>query len=141
MVLWGLAAGVVALLGAVLFLVLRPKSGEEPVVAPSPTITIPDTGSAIGGEDGVYEAPILAAEAGPGTVSFSWHYPQPVKGDTFHLQIAPKKSEVGKAKPIVLKTTLYTQKAAKGEELCATVLVSRSGISSPAAVVACETAL
>jgi hypothetical protein len=108
-------------------------------VAPSPTITIPNTDSALGG-DAVFDKPTLRAETGTGSVSFHWTYPQPAKGDSYYLQWSFKKSDVRNGKVEVLKTTLHTVKAPAGQEVCATVLVSRAGQSSPPAEVACETA-
>ena len=141
-VLWGLVAGVVLLLGLVVFLVVRPKD-DDPVAVPTPsaTVSMPGDDSAIG--DGVFDKPRVTARSGTGSVSFSWSYPQPDTKDSFRLSYGPTASDAGnpdRAKRVSVTTRSYTVKAAKGTKVCATVRVSRSGQVSPGSDVQCETA-
>ena len=141
-VLWSLVAGVVVLAGLVLFLVLRP--GDEPtpaVVTPSPTVSMPGDDSAIG--DGLFDQPTLSAASGRGTVRFTWNYPQTSKKDVYRLSLGATPADAGdpkRAKFVTVTTRTHTVKAAKGTKVCATVLVSRSGQSSPGSSIQCETA-
>jgi serine/threonine protein kinase len=143
-VLLGLAAGVVVLVGLVVFLLLRGGGGEAPEPAlpsPSATVSMPGDDSAIG--DGVFDKPTVTARSGSGSVSFTWNYPQPDKKDTFRLSYAPSASDAGnpeRSKLVSVTTRSYTVKAAKGTKVCATVRVSRSGQISPGSDVQCETA-
>jgi serine/threonine protein kinase len=143
-VLWGLAAGVVVLVGLVVFLLLRGGGGGAPEPAlpsPSATVSMPGDDSAIG--DGVFDKPTVTARSGAGSVGFTWNYPQPDKKDTFRLSYAPTASDAGnpeRSKLVSVTTRSYTVKAAKGTKVCATVRVSRSGQVSPGSDVQCETA-
>ncbi|GGM87077.1 hypothetical protein GCM10009721_09970 [Terrabacter tumescens] len=143
-VLWGLAAGVVVLVGLVVFLLLRGGWGDAPEPAlpsPSATVSMPGDDSAIG--DGVFDKPTVTARSGAGSVGFTWNYPQPDKKDTFRLSYAPTASDAGnpeRSKLVSVTTRSYTVKAAKGTKVCATVRVSRSGQVSPGSDVQCETA-
>ncbi|GAA2470021.1 serine/threonine-protein kinase [Terrabacter carboxydivorans] len=143
-VLWGLAAGVVVLVGLVVFLLLRPSggSGEDPAMpAPSATVSMPGDDSAIG--NGVFDKPSVTAKSGSGSVGFTWNYPQPDKKDTFRLSYGPTPSDAGnpeRSKLVTVTTPSYTVKAAKGTKVCVTVRVSRSGQISPGSDVQCETA-
>lgn len=137
-VLWGLAAGVVVLLGLVLFLLLRPGGEAEPVVMPSPTVSFPGNTDAI--PNGVYDPPTVAARSGRGSVSFAWSYPQAEKTDTFRVYVGPRAQDAGKAKPVALKTPSHAVKVPPGTQVCAIVIVNRAGQSSPASEPVCETA-
>lgn len=142
-VLWGLVAGVVVLVGLVLFLVLRP-AGDEPtpaVVTPSATVSMPGDDSAIG--DGLFDKPALSATSAAGAVRFTWNYPQPSKKDVYRLSLGPTPADAGNpqtARTVRVAAMTYTVKAAKGTRVCATVLVTRSGQGSPGSTIQCETA-
>ncbi|GAA2740190.1 serine/threonine-protein kinase [Terrabacter aerolatus] len=144
-VLWGLAAGVVVLVGLVVFLLLRPAGdgGQDAAAPPTPsaTVSMPGDDSAIG--DGVFDKPSVTARSGAGSVGFTWNYPQPQKKDTFRLSYGPTPSDAGnpdRSRTVSVTTPTYTVKAAKGMKVCATVRVSRSGQISPGSDVQCETA-
>jgi serine/threonine protein kinase len=142
LVLWGLVAGVVLLLGLVIFLATRSK-GDDPVATPSPsaTVSMPGDDSAIG--DGVFDKPRVTARSGAGSVSFTWTYPQPDTKDSFRVSYGSTASAAGNpdvAKRVSVTTRSYSVKAAKGTKVCATVRVSRSGQVSPGSDVQCETA-
>jgi hypothetical protein len=136
-------AGVVVLVGLVVFLVVRPGSGDPTPAVPKPsaTVSMPGDDSAIG--DGVFDKPSVSARSGPGSVSFTWNYPQPTKKDTFRVSYGPTPSDAGnpeRAKLVSVPTRGYTVKAPKGTKVCATVVVARSGQASPGSDVQCETA-
>lgn len=137
--LWGLAAGVVVLLGVVLFLVFRPDGAEPVEATPSPTISLTDDNSAIG--NGVFDPPTLVAEPGPGSVSFRWTYADMAKGDSYHLLIASDRNKIREDTPEVVKVTTKTVKVPKGTQVCASVIVNRNGTQSPPSQPGCETAL
>jgi hypothetical protein len=142
-VLVGLVAGVVVLVGLVVFLVVRPGSGDPTSAVPKPsaTVSMPGDDSAIG--DGVFDKPSVSARSGPGSVSFTWNYPQPTKQDTFRVSYGPTPSDAGnpgRAKLVSVPTRSFTVKAPKGTKVCATVVVARSGQASPGSDVQCETA-
>jgi hypothetical protein len=142
-VLWGLVAGVVVLVGLVVFLVVRPGSDDPAPAMPKPsaTVSMPGDDSAIG--DGVFDKPTVSARSGTGNVSFTWNYPQPTKKDTFRVSYGPTPSDAGnpeRAKLVSVSTRSYTVTAPKGTKVCATVVVARSGQASPGSDVQCETA-
>lgn len=141
--LWGLVAGVVVLVGLVLFLVLRPSGDDAaaPVVRPSATVSMPGDDSAIG--DGLFDKPTLSAASVPGAVRFTWNYPQPSKKDVYRLSMGPTPADAGnpeRSKTVQVAATTYTVKVPKGTKVCATVLVTRSGQGSPGSTIQCETA-
>ena len=141
-VLWGLVAGVVLLVGLVVFLVLRPGS-PAPAAPPSPsaTVSMPGDDSAIG--DGVFDQPVVAAASEPGSVTFTWSYPNRSKKDTYRVSYGPTASDAGnpqRATTVSVTVPRHTVKAPKGTKVCATVLVVRSGQASPGAEPRCETA-
>ncbi len=141
--LGGLAAGVVLLLGLVLFLLLRPDAGSAAVdtgsrPTPVATVTMPGDDSAIG--DGVFTPPALAADSGKGSVTFRWTYGSPRPSDTFRLFVGPSSGAAQQADPIIVKTTTHTIKAKPGARLCAVVQVNRGGQGSPLSDPQCETA-
>ncbi|MGN6754416.1 MAG: serine/threonine-protein kinase [Intrasporangium sp.] len=137
---WGLAAGVVVLLGLVAFLVMRPQGDSGPPESqPDPvgTVSMPGGDSAIG--DGVFDKPTLEADSAKGSVTFSWSYASPRPTDTFRLYVGATSSEAQQAEPIIVKTTRHTIKANPGTKLCAVVKVNRNGQGSPASEPRCET--
>ncbi|MFM6847992.1 MAG: protein kinase domain-containing protein [Terrabacter sp.] len=141
-VLWGLVAGVVLLLGLVVFLVMRPGS-VDPVATPTPsaTVSMPGDDSAIG--DGVFDQPVVDASSETGSVTFTWTYPNRSKKDTYRVSYGPTASDAGnptRAKAVSVTVPRYTVKAPKGTKVCATVVVVRSGQGSPGAEPECETA-
>lgn len=142
-VVWGLLAGVVVLAALALFLVLRP-SGEEPtpaVVTPRASVSMPGDNSAIG--DGLFDRPSLSAVSGPGSVRFTWNYPQTSKKDVYRLSLGATPADAGdpnRAKFVSVAARSYTVKAPKGTKVCATVLLTRSGQASPGSAIQCETA-
>jgi hypothetical protein len=138
--IWGLAAGVVILLGLVAFLLLKPDGGgEQPAAQPDPlnTVSMPGDDSAIG--DGVFDKPTLDADSGRGSVTFRWSYPSPRQADTFRLYVGATSSDAERAQPIIVRTTTHTIKAKPGTKLCAVVKVNRNGQGSPASEPRCET--
>ncbi|KRB46934.1 serine/threonine-protein kinase [Terrabacter sp. Root181] len=142
-VLWGLVAGVVVLVGLVVFLVARPGSDDDTPATPTPsaTVSMPGDDSAIG--DGVFDKPTISARSGQGRVSFTWSYPQPSTKDTFRVSYGPTPSDAGnpeRATLVSVTARTYTVKAPQGTKVCATVVVARSGQASPGADVQCETA-
>jgi len=142
-VLGSLVAGIVVLVGIVLFLALRPSAPDPTPARPAPraTVSMPGDDSAIG--DGVFDKPVVAATSAPGRVSFTWTYPQPSPKDTFRVSYGAKASDAGnpgRARLVSVTTRRYTVKAPKGTQVCATVVVVRSGQRSPGADPMCETA-
>ncbi|HET8594384.1 MAG TPA: serine/threonine-protein kinase [Intrasporangium sp.] len=138
--IWGLAAGVVVLLGLVAFLLLRPDgAAEQPAAQPDPvgTVSMPGGDSAIG--DGVFDKPVLEADSGKGSVTFRWSYPSPRQADTFRLYVGATSSDAERAEPIIVRTATHTIKAKAGTKLCAVVKVNRNGQGSPASEPRCET--
>ena len=140
--LWGLVAGVVLLLGLVVFLVMRPGT-DDPVTTPTPsaTVSMPGDDSAIG--DGVFDQPVMAASSETGSVTFTWSYPNRSKKDTYRVSYGPTASDAGdpkRARTATVTVPRYTVKAPKGTKVCATVVVVRSGQGSPGAQPQCETA-
>ncbi|NUR15941.1 MAG: protein kinase [Dermatophilaceae bacterium] len=141
-VLWGLVAGVVLLLGAVVFLVTRPGA-DAPVTTPTPstTVSMPGDDSAIG--DGVFDQPVVDASSEAGSVTFTWTYPNRSRKDTYRVSYGATASDAGnpkRARAVSVTVPRYTVKAPKGTKVCATVVVVRSGQGSPGAQPQCETA-
>ncbi|WP_374971125.1 serine/threonine-protein kinase [Terrabacter sp. BE26] len=141
-VLWGLVAGVVVLAGLVLFLVFRPGAEPTPaVVTPSPTVSMPGDDSAIG--QGLFDKPTLSAVSSRGSVRFTWNYSDTSAKNVYVLWLGPTPSDAGnpkRAKAVRVSAMSYSVKAPKGTRVCATVLVGRSGQTSPGSPVQCETA-
>lgn len=140
--LWGLVAGVVLLLGAVVFLVTRPGA-DAPVTTPTPstTVSMPGDDSAIG--DGVFDQPVVDASSEAGSVTFTWTYPNRSRKDTYRVSYGATASDAGnpkRARAVSVTVPRYTVKAPKGTKVCATVVVVRSGQGSPGAQPQCETA-
>ncbi len=138
--LLGLGTMVLALVGVIAFLLLRPSEPETPTASapPSPTVSMPGDDSAIG--NAVFEAPALEARRGPGTVTFTWSYAAPLESDSYVLFTGPTSSDAQRATPLQVKTRTHTVKVAAGTQVCALVKVNRSGQASPASEPKCETA-
>ncbi|MEW1952195.1 protein kinase [Terrabacter sp. NPDC080008] len=144
-VLWSLVGGVVMLAALVLFLLLRP-SGDEPAPTPAgptprATVSMPGDDSAIG--DGLFDKPTLSATSTRGAVRFTWNYPSSSKKDVYRVSVGATPAEAGntdKTTFVSVAARSYTVKAAKGTKVCATVLLTRSGQSSPGSTIQCETA-
>ncbi|MDN5795271.1 MAG: serine/threonine protein kinase [Intrasporangium sp.] len=137
-----LAAGVVALLGVVVFLMIGPDGDAttDPATPPQPvgSVSMPGDDSAIG--DGVFTKPVLEADGGTGSVTFRWTYESPLGTDTFRLYVGPSSSEAERATPLVVKTARHTVRAKPGTRLCAVVQVNRGGQGSPVSDPQCEVA-
>ena len=140
-VLWALVAGLVVLVAAVVFLLMRPGSHDDPTTpGPSPSVTLPQLTDSDAVPGAVFDSPELQADSVKGGVRFSWSYPSPSKQDTFQLFVGPTASDAGKAKPLALATLDHTVKLAPGTQQCALVIVVRNGASSPPSKAACERA-
>ena len=139
----GLVAGVVVLVGLVVFLVVRPGPDDPTPAMPKPsaTVSMPGDDSAIG--DGVFDKPTVSATVGLGQRQF--HVELPAAHAEGHLPgvlrpHAVRCREPGPRQIVSVATRSYTVKAAKGTKVCATVVVARRGQTSPGSDVQCETA-
>ena len=141
-VLWGLVASLAVLVVAVVFLLVRPGSQDDPTApaGPSPSVTLPQPTDSDAVPGAVFDAPELQADPVTGGVRFSWSYPDPSKQDTFQLFAGATASDAGKAKPLAVKNLNHTVKLAPGTQQCASVIVVRNGASSPPSKAVCERA-
>jgi hypothetical protein len=138
-----LAAGVVVLVGLVVFLVVRGGSAPPGEVGPTPnqTVSMPGDDSAVGNP--VFDRPVLSAQSGPGKVTFRWTYPEPDGKDTFRIQYAASRDDAvsaDRSKVVTATKPTYTFSVPKGTKVCAGVVVIRAGQGSPPGGPQCETA-
>ena len=141
--MWGLAGGVVVLVGLVVFLVLRGGSTPPTDVGPTPkqTVSMPGDDSAVGNQ--VFDRPVVTAQSGAGSVTFRWTYPEPDKKDTFRIQYAASRDQAvssDQSKVVTATKPTYTFTVPKGTKVCAGVVVVRAGNGSPPGGPECETA-
>lgn len=140
-VLWALVAGLVVLVAAVVFLLLRPGSRDDRTTpGSSPSVTLPQLTDSDAVPGAVFDPPELQADSVTGGVRFSWSYPGPSKSDTFQLFVGPTASDADQAKPLALGALNHTVKLAPGTQQCALVIVVRNGAQSPPSKAVCERA-
>ena len=128
---------VVALLVGIAVWAVVGRGDAEPTDQPSPSVVAGPTG-----DDplSLPQVPEIKAQAGPGTVSFSWTYAGPVKGDTFRFRQAPSVDALDEATFVPSTSATRVVRVAKGTQVCAQARVLRQGSQSDYSKPACEKA-
>jgi hypothetical protein len=134
--LTGVALVVALLVGVVVWAVAFRGDGD-PAQPPPPSVVAGPTDD---DPVSVPQVPEMKVQAGPGTVSFSWTYAAPAKGDTFRFRQAATVEALADATFVPSTSATRTVRVAKGTQVCAQALVARKGSSSDYSKPACEKA-
>jgi serine/threonine protein kinase len=128
---------VVALLVGIAVWALAGRGDGDPAQRPAPSVV---AGPSDDDPVSVPQVPEMKVQAGLGTVSFSWTYAAPAKGDTFRFRQAPTVEALADATFVPSTSATRTVRVAKGTQVCAQALVARKGSSSDYSKPACEKA-